>query len=281
MFLIVAWTLAGIVLLIASVHDLRTREVPDWLSYAFFAAAAGVRLIAALVWHDTSYLVEGAFGLVLAAAIAALMYYAGQWGGGDSKLILGVGLLFGLRLSWDTALVSYLVNFLLCGAAYGLVWSGALAIKHRKEFSKEMALRTKKPAIKYGRWALAGLALVLGIISVVSWSEWLIPGGLLVAITFFGLEAWLFIKAIEKACMIKWYPTARLTEGDWIVKDVIVRKQKVCGPKDLGITKEQIALLKKLKVKRVLVKEGIPFVPSFLLAYLATLLFGNLLFRLL
>ena len=41
--------------------------------------------------------------------------------------------------------------------------------------------------------------------------------------------------------------------------------------KDLGISLQQIALLKKLKVKQVWVKEGIPFVPSFFFAYILTL----------
>jgi len=46
-------------------------------------------------------------------------------------------------------------------------------------------------------------------------------------------------------------------------------KEYVCGPGDLGITNQQIALLKQHGIKHVVVKEGIPFVPSFLIAYVA------------
>ena len=71
----------------------------------------------------------------------------------------------------------------------------------------------------------------------------------------------------------------KLTEGDWIVNDVYVGRQYICGPKDLGIEKRQIRKLveyyKKGKVKRILIKEGIPFVPSFLIAFIITFLFGN------
>ena len=66
----------------------------------------------------------------------------------------------------------------------------------------------------------------------------------------------------------------------WI-KDIIIDGKRISGPKDLGIERKQlrklIDLYKKGKIKKVLIKVGIPFVPSFLVAYLLTLFFGNLL----
>ena len=57
------------------------------------------------------------------------------------------------------------------------------------------------------------------------------------------------------------------------------------GPKDLGISKSKIRKLvefyKKGKVRKILIKEGIPFVPSFLMAYIFTLIFGNAILMLL
>jgi hypothetical protein len=105
----------------------------------------------------------------------------------------------------------------------------------------------------------------------------------LVTLTSFYL--WIFAKAVEKSCMYKLVEPSRLTEGDWIVNDIYVGKKYVAGPKDLGISKAQIKKLvdfyKKGKVRKILVKEGIPFVPSFLAAFIATLVFGNPLFMLL
>ena len=61
--------------------------------------------------------------------------------------------------------------------------------------------------------------------------------------------------------------------------DIIVDGEHICGPKDLGIELKQINKLKKLqshgKINKILIKEGIPFVPSFLAAYITILLFGN------
>ena len=85
----------------------------------------------------------------------------------------------------------------------------------------------------------------------------------------------LFVKAVEKACMLKRVKPSELTEGDWIAKDVIVKNKRICGPKDLGIEKAQIRQLIRLKIKSVIIKVGIPFVPSFLLAFVLTLWIGN------
>jgi hypothetical protein len=83
------------------------------------------------------------------------------------------------------------------------------------------------------------------------------------------------VKAVELSCMYKRVKPAVLTEGDWIANDVKVKGKRICGPKDLGIEKKQIKQLIKAKVKSVVIKVGIPFVPSFLLAFLLTLWIGN------
>jgi len=88
-----------------------------------------------------------------------------------------------------------------------------------------------------------------------------------------------FSKAVERAGMLKLVKPEVLTEGDWIAKNIVVGKKTIAGPKDLGISKKQLAQLMKLyrqgKVKRVLMKVGIPFVPSFFAAFILTVVYGN------
>ena len=76
--------------------------------------------------------------------------------------------------------------------------------------------------------------------------------------------------------MLKYKNPKELTAGDWIAKVVKINGKYICGPKDLGIEPPQIKQLIKSKVKKVLVKEGIPFVPSFLISFVFTLFFGNI-----
>jgi hypothetical protein len=84
--------------------------------------------------------------------------------------------------------------------------------------------------------------------------------------------------------MIKKVKPEQLTIGDWIVNDVVVDGKRICGPKDLGIEEKQIKKLlrlkKKNKIKLVIIKEGIPFIPSFLASFIITFIWGNLFFLL-
>ena len=85
--------------------------------------------------------------------------------------------------------------------------------------------------------------------------------------------------------MIRWVDPEKLTEGDWVVQDVVIGGKRICGPKDLGLEMRQIKRLirlkKQKKIKKVLIKYGIPFVPSFLIAFIVTFLYGNFVFQML
>ena len=56
-------------------------------------------------------------------------------------------------------------------------------------------------------------------------------------------------------------------EGDWLAEDVIVHGKTIVKKKTLH--KEDIQKLRDKNISSVTIKEGIPFVPSFLIAYLA------------
>ena len=97
--------------------------------------------------------------------------------------------------------------------------------------------------------------------------------GLILVVAVFVLKC---IRVVEKICMIKKVSVDSLVEGDWVASAVKVKGKVVCSVRDLGMSKKQINILKKNKVRRVLIKSGIPFVPSFLIALVLTFVFGNL-----
>jgi glucan phosphoethanolaminetransferase (alkaline phosphatase superfamily) len=147
-----------------------------------------------------------------------------------------------------------------------------LAIIEWKRVFASLKQRMHEPRVsKIRKIVLAIAFLLLLSLLFVSWEiKPLILGVILVG--YFGFYLWLCVKVIEEELLIKAYPVKKLTEGDWINEEVKIKGKVIVGPKDLGITKAQITQLKKLKVKKVMVKEGIPFVPSFLLAYVLFLL---------
>ena len=273
-------TIALIICVIGSITDLRIREVPDWLNLTGILIGIFVHAIGSVMTLNGWFFLESIFGLGIAFLIGSLMYYGGQWGGGDTKLLTAVGALLGFSININNLFVSVLIFSVVIGAFYGLIWSFVLAIKHWKQFSHSFNNLMKAPLMLLLQKILLA-SLFMGVIVTSFLEEYMlkiITASFLIGIPIF---IWLFfcIKAVELSCMIKSVSPFIVTEGDWIAKEVVVDGKRICGPKDLGITKEQLGLLQKFarqkKIRNVIIKIGIPFVPTFLFALIAALLFNN------
>lgn len=284
---LVAYALTAAVLTAASITDLRTREVPDWLNYGAAVSGIAIALLSSLILGTVWPFVYSLTGLLVFLAIGSIMFYAGQWGGGDSKMLIALGSLLGLQFGFrfpffglEQITVAFWMNLMLVGVLYAFAWSIVIAARNRQRFAKQFAQQAAQ--LKGFRISIVAL-LAVTIIPILFVQEPMIRMALVAAAlaTASAIFLWLFAKAVEKSCMLKYVEPEKLTEGDWIAKDVYVNRKYVCGPKDLGIEKSQIRQLLKYKhlgkIKKVLIKEGIPFVPSFLIAFLVSVKFGNLL----
>ncbi len=269
-----------IILLVASLTDIKTREVPDFITYGSIFLALTIRLIYSLSTSQFNYIIDGLIGFGAMFALALILFYTGQWGGADSKLLMGVGAFLGLPLTIHTDLVSFIINLIFVGAVYGLVISFFMVAKNAKNFKKAF----KKFSNKIKNIRITVIIIDLILLALIFIIQTLILKLLfltIIIILTISLYLYLYTKAIEQSSMLKTVPISTLTIGDWVAKEVRVKNKVIAGPKDLGLTKEQIETLKKLKVKQVQIKVGIPFVPSFLIAYVLTLLIGNLFFLML
>lgn len=273
------WFVVGIslgALSVGSYTDLKTREVPDWLNYALVFAGFGIRMIFGAAEGEWSYLAEGAIGFVVLLLFALIMFYTGQWGGGDSKMMMGLGAVLGLGFRYDSFMLAFLANLLVVGSAYGIAWVAWLIIRNYGPFIKEFRKKTAGRSfvkLRRGLLIFGTMMLVAGLAANQISIKILLV--LLAASLVFAAYLWIAIRSVEKVCMIKEASVSKLTEGDWIVEPVKHKNKIICGPKDLGISKEQIRQLKRIGIESVRIKEGIPFVPSFLLAYVFSLAFGN------
>lgn len=268
-------------LIVGSYTDLRVREVPDWVNFAMIAGALGVRLVYSAAFWDFRFILQGLAGFVIFFAISWVMFYTGQWGGGDSKMLMAIGAILGLELSADALVLSFVANTILVSAAYGLLWSIGLAATNWKSFLPQAkALCSRKGSVILHRsiWvvALAVLAAAFAVSNARLKMSFLTLSAVLV-LTFY---TWIMIKSVEDSCMLKRVPATELTEGDWISEDVIVKGKLVCGPADLGVSKSQIRKLRRLEkdglIDSVPIKVGIPFVPCFLFSMMLTLAYGNI-----
>jgi len=272
-------------LVAAAISDIRKREVPNWVSYGLILAGLALGLLGSAVVLDWKPLAFSALGAGAAFAIAALMFYAGQWGGGDSKLLIGIGAMLGLPfalsspfVSAESPLAAFLANLVLASFFYAASMAALLAVKNKRRFAAAL----KEQSRRYSLIRKAGLAAAAaGLLLVLLINDPLLKIGI-AAILALGISCIylsMAAKAVESACMLKQVSPLKLTEGDWIAKDVIIGGKRICGPKDLGIEKKQIrqlvSLYRRKRIRSVLIKEGIPFAPSFLIAYLVTVFFGN------
>lgn len=297
---IILFVLGSLGLIVGTITDFKKREVADWINYGMMFAGIGLRLINSIITNDYWYLAWGVAWLFICYVFGLVMYYTGQWGGGDCKIIMGLGALFGtvnlsfINLNYDfiqlflpiqfnyniTFMLHFLFNSFLIGAIYGLIYTIVLMIKNWKTFKEEF---TKKLSEKITRYSLiAALILVVFgylVMAIVGDYSYLLQIALW-AIAVLPVML-VFVKAVENGCMIQMMKINDLTEGEWIVEDVKVDGKYITGPKELGITLEQIKKLQKLnkagKIDEVKVKIGIPFVPAFLLAFIATIIWNNLL----
>jgi len=283
--LLIPYAIAFTALIIGSYTDLKTREVPDWANFGLIGVGFGINLLFSIIYWKIDFIVNSIVGFSIFFAIAWIMFYTGQWGGGDSKILMGLGALIGIDIFSGEFpfLASFLINALLIGALYGILWSFSLILKNRKNFIKSLKkLFNNKKIIKVKKYILI-LFLVFILIAILNSDFYLrlifLYLSLIVVITFY---LWIVIKAVEESCMLKYVLPQQLTEGDWISKEIKIQGKYITGPKDLGIEKKQIKelinLYKKKKVKKILIKEGIPFIPSFLISYIVTLIIGNLIF---
>lgn len=266
------------ILVVGAITDFKIREIPDWLTYGGVVSGIGLRLIWSVhSWNYTPFL-EGAVGFAVFFAVACALYYLGQWGGGDSKALMAIGACLGINLDFNHIILAFVVNAIWIGGVYGFFGSVFLALKNWPAFKREFREKINSHGI-FRVVPLALLVLLVFFSFFINFSLFVKSIVVLVAVfvpLFYYLAV--FIKTVERVAMLRLVSTADLTEGEWIAKDVIVNKKRICGPKDLGISEKQINELKRLKVRKVLIKIGIPFVPALLAAYLFTLFLGNPLF---
>ncbi|MBW2978993.1 A24 family peptidase [Candidatus Woesearchaeota archaeon] len=266
------------ILVIGSITDIRTREVPDWISYAGICAGFGLRFIWSSYTWSSVYIIEGITGFAVFFALACALYYFGQWGGGDSKVLMAVGVCLGLSMDFNHIILAFVINSIWIGGVYGAVWSVCLAFKNWNSFKKEFM----KKLHFQGRFRVVPLVFLLVIVVLsflIKINSIIQIFVIMIAVTvplFYYVAV--FVRTVEKVAMHKFVSASELTEGDWIVNDVFVNKKRICGPSDLGVSLKQIENLKKSRIKKILIKVGIPFVPVLLFGYLFTLFFGNPLF---
>lgn len=268
------YVIAFFFLVIASYSDLRTREVPDMVNYGLIVVALGTRSLYSVNSFNWSFLLHGVYGFLVALLLGCLMYYTGQWGGGDSKLLMGMGAVIGFsfNISELPTLFLFIFNILLAGGVYGLGWISVLTFINREEVFTEIKRRVSD--FRKLHYVLLFMSF-LGIFLIL-FTDYLFSFALSMVFGFSLLifYLWVWTMTVEEKVLHENVLTEDLVVGDWIAETIDL-EDKIIGDDSLGVKEDDIESLIDSDIDEVLVKKGIPFVPSFLFAYLITLGFDN------
>jgi hypothetical protein len=166
--------------------------------------------------------------------------------------------------------LTYLINVFIVGAAYLLVYALVFALLNRKiisKFLKDVKANSKILAIG----SIYLLALFLGAnlyfslyVKMIDFGFFLLISLLALALTIFIFFIWKFAKAVEEVGFKKKIPVSKLKVGDVLLENRLWE----------GITEKELRKIKRTK-KFVWIKEGARFAPTFPLALLFTIYFGD------
>ncbi|MDP3917307.1 MAG: A24 family peptidase [Nanoarchaeota archaeon] len=272
-------------LTIASLFDIKTREIPDWISYGLLSFVIITRALQSILMKNHAYITYSLMYFAIFFIFGNLMYFTKQWGGGDTKLITSLGTAFAVKPAYISANsiipfpIIILVNILIVGAIYGTFYAVTLAFRHAKEFKAEFIKLNSEKKIKIMKIFMLAAALLIMILSYASFpsgSKHL--GAYLALISLLLPYLIMTLKSVELSCMYKRLKPSALTEGDWVQEDIYKDKKLIYKINQYGIDKKSIEKIKKSRIKSVLVKEGIPFIPSFWLGTIIALYLGKIIF---
>jgi len=258
----------GIVWIVGAVmQDLRRREVDNIWNFSLIGFALAYRFAVSVYGGNYWFFYNGLIGFGIFLILGNLFYYGRMFAGGDTKLMIALGVVLPLSYSWLANIKIFGVfigGFLVGGSLYVFVWALVLSLVNIKVFSKEFG----KQYSKYRTLFLIsfGIALIFVIGSYFLEVRLVLLG--LVIILFPIL--FIFSKSVEEVCMIKKVDVDKLTEGDWLYEDIYVKGKKI-EKNWQGVTAEELKLIQKKYDRKILVKYGVPFTPSFLVGFVIVL----------
>lgn len=251
----------------ASVQDIKTKEVSNWLNFSLVALGLAYRLFYSMDNGDYQFFISGVAGFFVFFALSQAFYYSRVFGGGDAKLLMGAGVVLPYSNIVDFAFQGsiFIVLLFFIGGIYSLIFSLFIALKNKAKFTKACLTLFKEI-----NWKLYGLIFFL-VFAIVTYGINLVYGFVFIFVFIFLALLFIYLMAVDKSCMYLYIKPKELREGDWIGEDIKINGRKI-GKSVHGLSLPEIKLLIK-RGKKVLIKQGVPFVPAFLISYIVMLLF--------
>jgi len=250
----------------AIIQDLRRREVDNIWNFSLIGFALAYRLSVSMYSDNYWFFINGVLGFCIFLFLGNLFYFSRLFAGGDAKLLIALGTILPLSYDWVINFKIfgiYTILFFFTGAVYVMIWALVLLFGNLNKFNKEFKKQVRRYKIIF---FASGLLFMLGILfSIIFYEIIFFLFGILVLL--FPI-LFIFAKSIEESFMIKSVYPNKITEGDWLYKDINVGG-KIIKAKWDGVSKRELNLMQKEYRGKVLIKIGIPFTPGFLFGLIA------------
>ncbi|MEM5793168.1 MAG: A24 family peptidase [Candidatus Aenigmatarchaeota archaeon] len=274
-FEIILLTLALVGSLLAGLIDLKTTEIPDEIPYIMAGLGLLLNLIKSIIFDSyTPILMSCVYGISF-LIFGFLLYFTGQWGGGDAKVLSALGFLLpevSIKKTFFPFPISLLFNVFFIGAIYMIFYMAILSILNKKilkVFFIELSSKIKE--------FLIGLIVISSILFLSSFFLFSKIMGLvnsfilsfsILSTTIFLYLFYRFIKVVENVGFKRKIKVSQLKEGD------VLDDSKIWE----GLKKEEVEKIRKSGKKYVVIKEGVRFAPVFFISTIFTFLFGDFIF---
>ena len=235
-------------LLLGSYYDLKSKELPYFLTLNFIAFVSFIQLYGIILnGANNMHWIFLSVGVVF--GLNYLFYRIGIRGGGDALATLGLAIALGTDFFMFVLIYVFIE---IVSAFYGVGYTFFLFLKNRKK------LKLSK-SIKLLFVLLAALTLALFMFDKILALLFLSFGFLILFMnTLIKYEKNIFVRDVK---------ISELTGEEWILKDIkkgrfLVKKKKT------GLSLDDIEILKKMKIKKIQIREGIPLIPGYFLGFL-------------
>ncbi|MEK6935384.1 MAG: prepilin peptidase [Nanoarchaeota archaeon] len=253
--------LLGIIWIIGAVlQDFKRREVDNLWNFSLIAIALAYRASVSVFNGNYWFMLNGLIGLGIFFIIGNIFYYSRMFAGGDAKLLMALGTILPLSYNWIINFKIFglfILLFLIFGSFYSLVYAIVLMFVNFKKFTKEFIKQWKNykkmffiVLIFVGVWVVLMIVLDFMSFSLIGLVILLFP------------VLFVFAKSIEESCLVKEVNYDKITLGDWLYKPVKIKGRIIKADWE-GLSSGELDLI-RINKKKVWIKYGIPFTPSFL-----------------
>lgn len=273
--------IVSIILLIAGYFDIKTGEIPDKVSFSLILIPLLISGVYSVLKDDYSFFITSASLGIVYFIFAYILFRLGQWGGGDLKLLSGIGCTIGFlgRTGYFNegvipSFLFYFINMGLVAFPYAITYAFIFSFKIRSVVFSEFEnyLNKRNSVILLISSFIPSLLAFLLKLKIMALVYLLLPLFILAS---------LYLKAFEKIALRETISIEKLHEGDVIAEDLVLDGERIaskfCAE---GLTSEQIRKIQKLSAEkrisnRITIKKGIKFAPILFIAFLLTVFVGD------